>query len=115
MSKSDAGRGRNPESVPIRRPPARTSRRRVQQIGVLAQDLLEERLRTGDASPTEVIAGLKLVAEAEEANVARIRAQTELLVAQREKAVAETLSGTMIEEAMEALSRYRGEDPREKL
>ena len=111
MSKSDAGTGRDPENVPTRRPPARTSRRRAQQIGVLAQDLLEERLREGKASPTEVVAGLRLVAESEQANIERIKAQTELLKAQKEKAVAETLSGKMIEEAMEALGRYRGEKP----
>lgn len=95
-------------AVPIRKPPARTSRRRAQQITTLAQDLLEERLRNGRASPTEVVAGLRLASDNELANNERIKAQTELLKAQKAKAEAEILNSEMLEDAMKAISEYQG-------
>lgn len=99
----------NPDDVvAIRKPPARTPRRRAQQITKLAQDLLEDRLRTGTASPTEVVAGLRLASETETANVARIQAQTEYLIAQKAKAEAEMLNSQMLEDAMAAISEYQG-------
>lgn len=94
--------------VPIRKPPARTSRRRAQQITTLAQDLLEDRLRSGTASPTEVVAGLRLASETETANIERIKAQTAYLEAQKAKAESEMLNSQMLEDAMKAISEYQG-------
>lgn len=98
-----------PDDRPIRKPPARTSKRRAQQITTLAQNLLEDRLRTGKASPTEVVAALRLASETEIANIERIKAQTEYLVAQKAKAEAEMLNSEMLENAMRAISEYKGE------
>jgi hypothetical protein len=101
--------GANPsDDRPIRRPPARTSRRRVQQLVVQAQDLLEERLQNKTASPTETVAILRLGTETELANIERIKAQTEYLKAQQAKAQAETVSGELFKEAMDAIVRYQG-------
>lgn len=94
---------------PIRKPPAKTSRRRAQQITTLAQDVLMRRLEEDRASPTEVVAALRLASETEMANVARIRAQTEYLVAQKAKAESEMLNSQMLEDAMKAISEYKGE------
>lgn len=101
----------SPNDRPIRKPPARTSKRRAQQISTLAADLLEERLRTGKASPTEVVAALRLGTETELANVERIKAQTAYLEAQKAKAEAEMLNSEMLENAMRAISEYKGETP----
>lgn len=90
-------------------PPARTRERRTQQLVNLAEDLVEERLRKGTASPTEVTAVLRLGTAQELANVERIKAQTEYLQAQRAKAESETVREEMFKEAMEAMSRYAGE------
>lgn len=108
MPKSSEGGERDPKDIPTRRPPARSQKRRAQQIGVLAQDLLEERLRTGKASPTEVVAAIRLVNEAELANIERIKAQTEYLIAQKAKAEAETVRDEMFDNAIAAMGRYRG-------
>jgi len=98
------------ESMPIRRPPARTRRRRVQQLVSIAEDLVEERMLNKKASPTEVVAILRLGTESELANIERIKAQTDYLVAQRAKAEAETVRETLFTDAMEAIARYQGRD-----
>ncbi len=98
-----------PDDRPIRKPPARTSRRRAQQITKLAQDLIVERLESGKASPTEVVAALRLASEQENANIERIKAQTAYLVAQKAKAESEVLNSQMLEDAMRAISEYKGE------
>lgn len=109
MAKSDRGAGRDPDQIPPRMPPARTSKRRAQQVGVLAQDLLAERLRTGTASPTEVVAGIRLIHEGELANIERIKAQTEYLHAQRAKAEAELMNESLFKDAIAAITTYRGD------
>lgn len=43
------------------------------------------------------------------ANVERIKAQTEYLKAQRDKAASETFREEKFQEAMEAMKRYNGE------
>lgn len=82
----------------------------MQQLGRLAEDLLEERVRKGTASPTETVALLKHNSPVEQANLKRIKAQTELLVAQRKKAESETVREDMFKRAMDAMARYAGEE-----
>lgn len=108
MPKSASSGERSPEEIPKRRPPARTRERRMQQLGELAENLLEERVRKGTASPTESVALLRLNSPTEIANLERIKAQTAYLEAQRAKAESETVRQEMFTEAMEALTRYQG-------
>jgi hypothetical protein len=89
-------------------PPARSRARRAQQLVSLAEGLVEERLRNGTASPTEVCAVLRLGTEIELANIERIKMHTEYLAAQKAKAESETVREEMFKEAMEAMSRYQG-------
>lgn len=96
-----------PDRRQMRLPPARTQRRRVQQLVVQAQDLVEERMQQRVASPTEIVAILRFGAEAELANIERIKAQTELAKAQRAKAEAEVLDSQMFKDAMDAIAEYR--------
>ena len=109
MPKSASSGERSPEEVPMQLPPARTRERRVQQLVVQAENLIEERIRKGTASPTEVVAIVRLGTAQELANVERIKAQTEYLVAQRAKAESETFREQKFKEAMEAMSRYAGD------
>jgi cytoplasmic iron level regulating protein YaaA (DUF328/UPF0246 family) len=83
----------------------------MQQLGKLAEDLLEERVRKGTASPTESVALLRLNSPAEVANLRRIEAQTAYLEAQRAKAESETVREDMFQRAMEAMQRYSGDSP----
>lgn len=106
MPKTASSGKRDDEDVPRKLPPARTRERRTQQLVVMAEELVEERLRTGTASPTEVTAVLRLGAAAELANVERIKAQTAYLEAQRAKAESETFREQKYKEAMEAMARY---------
>jgi hypothetical protein len=75
---------------------------------VQAQNLIEERIQAGTASPTETVAIIRLGTETELANIERIKAQTELLKAQKAKSEAETVSGQMFKDAMDAIVRYQG-------
>jgi len=82
----------------------------MQQLGRLAEDLLEERVRKGEASPTETVALLKHNSPLEQANLKRIKAQTRLLEAQRKKVESDAVREEQLTRAMEAMARYRGED-----
>jgi len=108
VPKSASSGGRSDEDVPMKLPPARTRERRVQQLVVLAENLVEERIRQGTASPTEVVSIIRLGTAAEQANLERIKAQTAYLEAQRAKAESETVREEMFQEAMAAMSRYQG-------
>lgn len=109
MPKSANSGERDLEDIPRQLPPARTRERRTQQLVTLAEGLIEERLRKGTASPTETTAIIRLGTAQELANIERIRAQTEYLVAQRAKAESETFREQKFQEAMEAMSRYAGD------
>jgi len=78
----------------------------MEQLGSLAEDLLEERVRNGTASPTESVALLKLNDPVAIANLERIQAQTAYLKAQEEKARSETFREEVMQKAMEAMKRY---------
>lgn len=106
MPKSASSGERDPEDVPPRLPPAQTRERRIQQLVGLAETLVEERLRKGTASPTEVTAVLRLGTPIELANVARVHEHTEYLKAQKEKAQSETVREELFQRAMDAMSRY---------
>jgi hypothetical protein len=82
----------------------------MEQLGSLAEDLLEERVRLGIASPTESVALLKLNDPIAQANLRRIEAQTAYLEAQRAKAESETFREEKFEEAMAAMKRYAGDE-----
>jgi hypothetical protein len=77
-----------------------------------AESLIEERIRAGTASPTEVVAVLRLGTAMEEANIERIKMHTEYLKAQKAKAESETVREELFTEAMKAMSRYRGDEER---
>jgi cytoplasmic iron level regulating protein YaaA (DUF328/UPF0246 family) len=74
----------------------------------LAEKLVEERMRDKSASPTEVVAVLRLGTAREIADLERIKAQTAYLEAQRAKAESEIVQEEMFQKAMEAMSRYQG-------
>lgn len=82
----------------------------MQQIGEAAEDLLLERIRKGSASPTELVAAARLNSPLEIANLERIKAQTQYLEAQRKKAESETFQEELMQRAVEAMGRYRGDN-----
>lgn len=109
MAKSSDSAQNPSEDQPIRRPPAKSRERRVQQLVGYAEDLMERRLIDGSASPTETVAILRLGSEIERVNIERIRAHTEYLQAQRAKAESETVREELFTQAMEAMKRYSPE------
>lgn len=93
--------------VPMRLPPSQNPERRVQQLVGYAENLIEERLLAGTASPTETVAIIRLGTQIEKANVERIKAHTEYLRAQRAKAESETVREELFTKAMESMKRYQ--------
>jgi hypothetical protein len=75
-----------------------------------AENLIEERIRHGTASPTETVAVLRLGTAMEMANIERVKMHTEYLKAQKAKAESETVREEMFQKAMEAMSTYSGRD-----
>lgn len=110
IPKPQSSPGRDPESLPPRLPPATTRDRRVQQLVVQAEALIEERIRKGTASPTETVAVLRLGTAMELANIERVKMHTAYLEAQKAKAESETVRQEMFELAMKAMARYQGRD-----
>lgn len=108
MPKSASSSGREPEDIPTRLPPARSRVRRAQQLVGYAEDLIEERLRNGTASPTEVTAVLRLGTELELANIERVKMHTKYLEAQEAKAKSETVREELFTEAIKAMTIYSG-------
>lgn len=72
-----------------------------------AERLLERRLIDGSASPTEVVAAVRLGTEMERANIERVKMHTEYLKAQKAKAESETVREEMFTKAMRAMTRYQ--------
>lgn len=106
MPKSASSQERDPEDIPPRLPPALNRERRVGQLVNLAENLIEERLRAGTASPTETVAIVRLGTEIERANIERIKMHTEYLMAQKAKAESETVREELFQNAIEAMTRY---------
>lgn len=110
MPKSAQVPGMPPELGSIKPPPAKNRERRVQQLVLQAENLIEQRIQNGTASPTEVVAIVRLGTELERANIERIRMQTEYLQAQKAKAESETVREELFTNAMKAMTRYQGGD-----
>ena len=114
IPKSRASPGKDEESLPPLRPPAKNRERRTQQLVAAAERLIEERIAKGTASPTEVVAIIRLGTEMERANIERIKMHTEYLQAQKAKAESETVREELFTRAMKAMSRYQGRDEEEE-
>jgi hypothetical protein len=110
VPKSRARQGSGSEDLPPLSPPARSRERRTQQLVAQAEKLIEERIRNGTASPTEVVAIIRLGTELERANIERIRMHTEYLQAQKAKAESETVREELFTRAMQAMTRYQGRE-----
>jgi hypothetical protein len=111
MPKSASRPGSGDEPISNYPPPARTRERRVQQLVTQAENLIEQRIRAGTASPTETVALVRLGTEMERANIERVKMHTSYLEAQREKARSETVREELFTNAMKAMTRYQGGDP----
>lgn len=100
----------DPTTPKRRRPPARTSTARANQLKAMAYSLAEERIADGTASNQLITQCLKLDPMREELERVRLANENELLKAR----VAALESGQRIEElyaeALEAMKAYRGED-----
>lgn len=106
-------RARKATAVDRESAPGRTLEARENQLILLATNLVEERLRNGTASSSEIIHYLKLGSTRERLEQERIRHENELADAKREKIHSDRQSAERLEEALKAFRSYAGHDEEE--
>lgn len=104
-------RKREPLENRSRRPPATTPEDRESQISSLAFDLVEQRLRDGTASSQETVWALKMGSIRERAELAKLKAEGELIETKRALMDAQKANEGLYAEAISAFRTYSGETP----
>jgi hypothetical protein len=98
-------------TVPPKRPPAKTTEGRENQLISMAMDLVEERIRNGTATSQEVTHFLKLGSTREALEKDRLRQENALMKAKIEQLSKNDDMGELYREAIEAMRGYQGLDP----
>ena len=88
----------------------RTPEGRENRLISMALDLAEERLRNGTATAQEVVHFLKLGSEKSRVEVEKLELEKKLVEAKTENLKAQRDMATMLNDAMAAMKRYRGEE-----
>lgn len=91
-------------------PPARSPEEREMQLTALAYDLVEQRLRTGEATSQETTFFLKLGGTREQLEREKLRQENLLLVARQEQIGQANKMEELLEKAMKAFKGYSGEE-----
>lgn len=92
-----------------RRPPATSPKARERQLTGLAFDLAEKQLRDGTASAQVQVHFLKLASEEAALKRAEMESNNALLEAKREQIASAARQEELFGQAIEAMSRYRGD------
>lgn len=93
-----------------RRPPALTPEDREDQLIALAVDLAEKKLRDGTASNQVIAHFLKLGSVREKLEREKLKKESDLLDAKAESYKSATNVEELYKRAIEAMTRYKGED-----
>lgn len=94
-----------------RRPPARTSEAREQELSSMAYDLAEKQFREETASSQVITHFLKAGSMRERLEQERMRHEIELMEVKRENLEAQTRVEELYVNAIEAMRSYVGADP----
>lgn len=86
---------------------------RINQLGALAFDLVESRLRDGTASASEVVQVLKMTSPKEQLELDKLKADTKLSEAKVSAIETNERYEQELKEAMEAWRGYAGKDNEE--
>lgn len=92
------------EIVPLK--PARSPKRREEQLTALAMNLAEKRLREGTASSAEIVHFLKLGSPKEKLEREILERQRDLLEAKAEQVRSERTNEEIYEKALSAMRGY---------
>lgn len=93
------------------RSPARTPHERETQIASLAFDLVEKRLREGNASSQETVWALRLGSSREHLEQEKLEMENKLLQTKREMMESEKRVEALYLEALNAMRSYSGNSP----
>ena len=106
-----ARRNSEPETPRSRRPPATTPEERENQLISAAVDLAEEQIRSGTASAQVITHFLRLGSSREKLEQLRLEGEVSLLQTKKEIMESAKRIEDMYGEALEAMSRYSGNEP----
>jgi len=101
------------EPTKPRRQPATTPEAREQQLIAKAVNLAEKQLDEGTASSQVISHFLKAGSSREELEQERLRNENELLKAKVEAMGSQIKLESLLEDALDAMRSYKGEEPRE--
>lgn len=93
-----------------RRPPATTPELREQELVALAFDLVEKRLRSGDATSQETVHFLRLGTENTRLEREKLRKENKLLDARFEQLGKADQMEALMDKAIKAFKGYSGEE-----
>jgi hypothetical protein len=96
----------------VRRPPATTLEGRENQLVALAYDVVEKRLRSGDATSQETTHFLKLGSTMAQLEKEQLQARVELLQKQVEQLESNKRLEEKYDAAIAAMRSYAGQEPR---
>lgn len=99
----------DPISSRTHRAPAKTPEDRENQLASLAFDLVEQRLREGNASSQETIWALKLGSTREAIEKEKIRNENALLATKKEIMESQKAVEALYHEALDAMRAYSGQ------
>ena len=105
MPRSSEGNG------PRQSRPATTPEGRESQLVALAFDLVEKRIRSGNATSQEVTHFLKLGSSREKLEQERIRHENDLMEIKREAIASQSQAEERYKQALDAMRAYTGQDP----
>ena len=88
--------------------PALSQEAREQQLAALAMDLLEERLRNGEATSQEIVYCLKVASQKEKLEKDILEKQKDLIGAKTESLQSTKRIESLYAEAMNAMRKYSG-------
>lgn len=88
--------------------PALSQEAREQQLAALAMDLLEERLRNGEATSQEIVYCLKAASQKEKLEKDILEKQKDLIGAKTESLQSTKRIESLYAEAMNAMRKYSG-------
>lgn len=90
--------------------PAKNPENRLQQVGSLALDAIEERIRAGKATGAELIFAAQFLDPSRELKKEKLAKENQLLQSKSDAIASEQKTDEMYEKAIEAMRHYSGND-----
>lgn len=91
-------------------PPSMDPENRMQQVGMLGIDLLEQRLRSGKATGAEIIYAAQLADPNRILKKNKLASETKLIVSKKDALESSQRTEELYQKAIKAMAHYQGRD-----